>query len=254
MRLFKRAPRPPRRKPYLLPSLQSTTVSVSSDTTDGADVLSAAVGAIVAASSATTDGADTLSANVGPLVALSSATTDGADVLVANVAPQSSGVSMSSATTDGADVLNAQVGPLVAASSSTTDGADVLVANVAPLGIVSLSSATTDGVDTLAASLGTGNSAVGGGGGKPKRRYVQRIGDRLVIFTDPVLAINAGKRAEKPVQVPIEEIKTVAKAGGQAKKVLNLLKSKDYEQMVSVYEQIMQEQDEQDVEMLLLSL
>ena len=108
----------------------------------------------VSFSSATTDGADVLAAAVGPVVGLSSATTDGADVLAAVVAPVSSGVDFSSATTDGADVLASVVGPVIGLASATTDGADTLTAVVTPqAAVVDISSATTDGADVLLARI-----------------------------------------------------------------------------------------------------
>jgi hypothetical protein len=128
----------------------SGSVSFSSATTDGADVLAAQVSVVVAFSSATTDGADVLSANVSPVVEFSSATTDGADTMAANVSPV---VAFSSATTDGADVLAGAVDVTVAFSSATTDGADVLAAVVDNSNSASFSTAVTDGADVLAASV-----------------------------------------------------------------------------------------------------
>lgn len=106
------------------------TISVSSITTDGADISAATLDLIVAMSSATTDNADTNSANVGPIVGITSATTDGSDTSSVAVSPI---VAFNSATTDGADVSAATVDPqsdVISASSETTDGADEIAATL----------------------------------------------------------------------------------------------------------------------------
>lgn len=234
-----------------------SAVGATTAVTDGADVLSAAVAPIVAASSATTDGADVLAAAGSVIVAATSATTDGADVLAAQVANGLGVVSASSATTDGADVLAANLGVIVAAQSATTDGADVLASVVTPLQAISASSALVEGGDLWLGQIDTGLAAGGGSYGKPKRRYVQKIGDRLVIFTDPAMAMNAADAAAPKVvekEVTVKEIKAVAKVASQEKKVTALLKAKDYEKAMKVYEDALAQQDEDEVEMLLMSL
>lgn len=250
----------------------SAAVSASSATTDGADVLAGTAEATVDASEASTDGADVLAAAVGPVVDASSATTDGADVLAASVTLVSSSVdasaalvegadvaaaavsvvnAASSATTDGADVAAGQVSVINAASSATVDGADVLAAAV-DTAIFAASAALVENADTLTANVENGSAGGGGYGETRKRRYVQRIGGQLVVFTDPNMALEA-IQPEPEKTVEIQAIKKVAKVFKQEKKVMTLFKSKDYEQVLTAYESMLQ-QDEEDVEMLLLTL
>lgn len=87
---------------------QSSAIGFSSATTDGDDILAAAIGVSVDVTSATTDGADVLAAAVSPTVEFSSSTTDGADVLAAAV-DVITALAFSSSTTDGEDALAAAI-------------------------------------------------------------------------------------------------------------------------------------------------
>ena len=129
-------------------SIASGGISVTSATTDGADITAGNVGVLVASSSATNDGADVTAASVGAVIASSSATTDGQDVTASSAAVV---VSASSATTDGADVSAGQASPTVSAVSATTDGQDVTAASASP--VIGVSSNTTDGADVTASSV-----------------------------------------------------------------------------------------------------
>jgi hypothetical protein len=111
-------------------------ISVSSATTDGADVSAILLNIIVATSSATTDGADVSAATIGPIAAVTSATTDGDDVSAIAISPV---VGASTETTDGADVSAADVNPqsdIVSASSDTTNGADESAADIQVVSII----------------------------------------------------------------------------------------------------------------------
>jgi hypothetical protein len=99
---------------------------------------------------------------------------------------------------------------------------------------------------------------------KPKKRYVQKIGDRLVVFPSAELALAAVVAADQPAEldspapveeeaVPIQKIEAIAKAYKQEAKVEEARKSEDYEQMLKVYEELMKQREEEDIERLLLT-
>lgn len=229
-------------------------LSFSVAVTEGADVLAADVSPIVDSSVAVTEGADILAAAVGPVIEASVDVTEGADVLAASVGIVSSTADFSSATTDGADVLAAAVSPVISASSATTDGADVLAAVVSP--IVGFSSATTDGADVFAAAVDTGTaSAVGGYDDKPKKkRFVVKVGDRIVEYGSAAAAVKAldadtESQPEPVAEVLIRKIKAQARVFKAEQQVQNLFKQQDFEAMLSLYEQM---QDEDDIETLLM--
>lgn len=132
-------------------------ISVSSATTDAADITAANASPVVSSSSATTNAQDTSAGNVSPVIATSSATTDGQDTTAASVATS---ISVTSATTDSADITAASVdvvGAGVSVSSATTDAADTTAGSVA-IGI-GASSATTNAADTTAGQVSTVVSA-----------------------------------------------------------------------------------------------
>jgi hypothetical protein len=86
---------------------------------------------------------------------------------------------------------------------------------------------------------------------KRKRRYVTKIGNQLVVIPDPSVLDLLDDEPTEPIQVPVKEIKAKAKVYNLDKEIAALLKAKDYEQALRIHEDL---QDEEDVEMLLLSL
>lgn len=153
-------------------STQTTQISVlvgaTSATTDGADISAATIRLDVLISSATTDGADTSSATIGPTAAASSATTDGADIAASILSPI---VGLSSNTTDVDDVSAATISLIVSVSSATTDGADISAATVDPqASVIGVSSATIDGADVSAAEIQVISIIIGGHSGANKAK------------------------------------------------------------------------------------
>ena len=124
----------------------------------------------------------------------------------------------------------------------------------------------------------TSASTAGGGydDDKPtrKRRYIRKVGDKLVITTDASAALasaDEGRPAEEPVQpvqsvqpvqleqppeqeISLAEIRAVAAQYQQQAKVLEMFRQRDWGEMVALYEALKRQQDEDDIEMLLLSL
>lgn len=108
---------------------------------------------------------------------------------------------------------------------------------------------------------------------KRKRRFIRRVGDKLVITTDASAALSSvqdeqetqqttqpepvkpAAPAAPPVQeISLAEIRTVAAQYQQQAKVLQMFRQRDWAEMVALYEALMRQQDEDDIEMLLLSL
>ena len=106
-----------------------------------------------------------------------------------------------------------------------------------------------------------------------KRRFIRRVGDKLVITTDASAALSSvqdeqetqqttqpepvkpAAPAAPPVQeISLAEIRTVAAQYQQQAKVLQMFRQRDWAEMVALYEALMRQQDEDDIEMLLLSL
>lgn len=121
----------------------------------------------------------------------------------------------------------------------------------------------------------TPTTTVGGGyddDDKParKRRFIRKVGGKLVITTDASAALSSvrdeQKTQETPQPEPVEpvapavqeislaEIRTVAAQYQQQAKVLQMFRQRDWAEMVALYEALMRQQDEDDIEMLLLSL
>ena len=217
---------------------QTTATSTTSATTDGADVLASSVSVIAAVSSSTTDGADTLASNSAPLVAASSATTDGADTLSAAVGPQ---VAAASATTDGVDVLAASAGPIVGVSSATVDGADTLLGNVVPVQSVALSAAIVDGADVLVANVFTSAPPSGGAAPSSEPRKTKRF---LVNHAGETLGFDSRRAAERAVY----------QLGAKAVLVAQPVTVVDTAARLAAQRVLDDAQDEDDIEMLLLSL
>ena len=109
---------------------------------------------------------------------------------------------------------------------------------------------------------------------KRKRRYIRRVGDKLVVTTDASAALASADEvlpAEEPVQpvrsvqpvqleqppgqeISLAEIRTVAAQYQQQARVLEMFRQRDWAEMVALYEALKRQQDEDDIEMLLLSL
>ena len=90
-------------------------------------------------------------------------------------------------------------------TSDTTDGADISAASVNVQGVLVFSSATTDGADVVSAYVSTGTSAAGGYGSK---RYIVRVGKKLVEFASEAEAA-AALDAQQPEQVKAVAVKSV---------------------------------------------
>ena len=108
---------------------------------------------------------------------------------------------------------------------------------------------------------------------KRKRRFIRRVGDKLVVTTDASAALSADEvlPADEPVQpaqsvqpvqleqppeqeISLAEIRTVAAQYQQQARVLEMFRQRDWAEMVALYEALVRQQDEDDIEMLLLSL
>lgn len=118
----------------------------------------------------------------------------------------------------------------------------------------------------------------GGAGGydddkpsKPKpRRFIQKRGDKLIVTTDASAALAAAQEAAQPAaqaetapqaqaepvaqEISLAEIRAVAAQYQQQAKVLQMFRQRDWAEMVALYEALKRQQDEDDIEMLLLSL
>lgn len=106
---------------------------------------------------------------------------------------------------------------------------------------------------------------------KRKRRFIQKVGDKLVITTNASAALASADEAALVEAAPEEraleerappstqeislaEIRTVAAQYQQQARVLEMFRQRDWAEMVALYEALKRQQDEDDIEMLLLSL
>jgi hypothetical protein len=209
-------------------------------------------------------------------------TTTGA--LVADAAVVA-GAALHPHTTTGA--LSAQAATVSGAAvhPHTTSGA--LVADAAVVaGSATLSPTpvthTTTGALVAGEATVSGQAAAPSRGGNPyydepkkKRRFIQKIGNKLVVFNSANEAIRAlesdksapaeeqaetvapAKKADKAPIVPelsisIPEIKAVAENHGRAEEVSTLIRQRDYSEVIAIYEAIIRQQDEEDIELILL--
>jgi len=128
-------------------------------------------------------------------------------------------------------------------------------------------------VGRLVALQGFAAAGVGGGSSTSgaRKRYIQRVGNRLVTFSSAAAAIEAleaetaRKATTQPVEVeeladeplpeavPVAQIKRAAKAWGEEKKVLALFRQRDFGEILALYRVMQQWQDEEDLEVLLMA-
>lgn len=109
--------------------------------------------------------------------------------------------------------------------------------------------------------------AIGGGsGGAKKRKFIQKVGDRIVVFESATAAINAikpepvvisaqkkpPKDAVKVEAVELPKLKATAKAFGHEQKLMAMLKAQQYQQMLELHRELQHQQDEEDIELLAL--
>lgn len=117
-----------------------------------------------------------------------------------------------------------------------------------------------------------------GGGGitgdnRKKRRYVAKIGDRLVVFDSADRALNAIQRDEKepdapiPVQskkslpkdaeqvqsIPVAEIKQTARVYDNEARLMQMFQRQRYAEMLALYESLKRQEDEDEIELLMLT-
>lgn len=132
-------------------------------------------------------------------------------------------------------------------------------------------SAYTNANDTSAA-FGTTSSGGAADYGPAKKRFIQKVGNKIVVFNTASAALRALKaeseetpkqeaqesqqeQAAEPVEeVRIPEIKAVAKQYKQEAQLMSLFRQQDYEQILMLYESLMRQRDEDDIEVLLIAL
>jgi len=122
------------------------------------------------------------------------------------------------------------------------------VGSIGSIGAAYIASLTGSSAGGFAGAVSTGS--LGGAGDYPKKKkYVVKVGDKLVQFSDPRMAMELANEPE--LEVPIKALKAKAKVHKVEAVVKEVLKQKDYAQALKLYEDM---QDEEDIEMLLLSL
>jgi hypothetical protein len=102
-----------------------------------------------------------------------------------------------------------------------------------------------------------------------RRRFIQKRGDKLIVTTDASQALaavdegtaepaadQAPQAVAEPVaqEISLSEIRSVAAQYQQQARVLQMFRQRDWAEMVALYEALKRQQDEDDIEMLLLSL
>jgi len=109
-------------------------------------------------------------------------------------------------------------------------------------------------------------AAGGSSGGAKKRKFIQKVGDKIVVFESATAAARAldsapvvisaqrspPKDAVAVESVEIPALKATAKALGHEQKLVQMLKAQQYQQMVELHKQLQEQQDEEDIELLAL--
>jgi hypothetical protein len=228
----------------------ATAGSTGTSATTNANDTSAASGTTtVVGTLAKTNANDTSAATGTTTIIGTLARTNANDTATASGTVGSSGSSGSAATTNANDAS--------AASGTTT---------------IKGTAAVTNANDTASASGSGGTSVAGGSYDEPKkRRFVQKVGNKFLVFdsaTKAAKALDAEIEAkavdavvedgEAPVAppepdevVPIAAVRAQAVMFDQQRKLNDLFTSKDYDAIVALYEQLVQQQDEEDIELLL---
>jgi len=106
---------------------------------------------------------------------------------------------------------------------------------------------------TITATLQVQASAAGGYDDKRKKRFVIKVGNKLVEYGSAaaaVKALDATVEAPEPIaEVPIRAIKAQARVFKAEQKIQNLFSQQDFAAMLDLYQQM---QEEDDAEALLL--
>lgn len=239
-------------------SATSTATAIGSAALSVGKPLAASASAAVTSSAA-------LSAGKPLAATASAAVTTSADLGVGKplAASATAAVTASADLTVGNDLSR----PLAAsASASVTASADLSVGK--PL--AASAAVSVSGIADL--TTGAAPAVAGGYYDKPKkRRFVQMVGDKFVVFNSANEAIRSLEKEQpkkakqkpdaKPEQkpepeqvIPVNDIRATAKVY-QAEVTLNsLFKQKDYSEILALYESLRQQQDDEEVEMLALML
>ena len=128
------------------------------------------------------------------------------------------------------------------------------------------SSVLLDGIDiSIASSSSAATSSAGGGYGPAKRRYVRKIGSRLVTFSSARAAVAAIDVSLAPAAnsdpvapdeavktVKVSEVKRIAASYAAEDKIMELFNRAQYEAIMMMVEDW--QRDEEDVELLLMSV
>lgn len=240
---------------------QAVTVSAGTITYNaGSDITLALSGQAVAASAGTL----TLSSTV-PLSG--SAATASAGTLVPTFPRALSGTAV---TVSAGTVTQSASVPLVGQAVTVSAGT-LTYAAIGDVTVALTGSEVTVSAGTLTASGGGGGADYGSD--KKKRRFVTKVGGKLVVFNDATKALNALERddpaeevAEQPKPAPkpqktkpdqtvsIADIKATAAQYAEQARANALLRQQEYEQALALYERLKQQQDDEEVEMLLMAL
>ena len=94
--------------------------------------------------------------------------------------------------------------------------------------------------------------------GSRKRRFVYEKEGKLVVTTSASVAAQAlyGKAAESPapVETTVAEVKAIAEKYDKAPDVVRALTERDFAKAYAIYSELWQQQDEEDIEALLLTV
>lgn len=162
--------------------------------------------------------------------------------------------------------LGAPLGDVTVSASGTVSGGSVAITG---------DLATT--LDDIAFSAGSASAVAGGYDDKKKKRYLVRVGNQLLSFSREEDAINAlvtdsptkqypAKKAkkqkavtvEKPTQAKPDEsfnlnhLLELARMYNEQQQYETLLRNRQYEAAIALYEALMQ-QEEEDIELLLMA-
>ena len=191
----------------------------------------------------------------------------------ATVSAEGASVAETTATAAAGVASVSGVGSSVAGSDASAVPADGLATVSGAGASVSAASAVpAEGIASVSGVGSDGSTAFGGGGydDKPKKRkFIQKVGDKIVVFESATAAINSivAPKAEpvvisaqkKPPEdavtveaVELPQLKATAKAFGHEQQLMAMLRAQQYLEMLELHRALQAQQDEEDIELLAL--
>jgi hypothetical protein len=262
--------------------------NVSATLVDASDSVASTVMPVTASASVSAllvDAADTLAASVSVYSSVSAALVDPSDTLSATITPVASSASLSASLVDAADSLSASVQVSSGVAVVITDPQDTLSAGISPVtSSADVSASLQDGGDTLSALLDSGMASFSQEVDLTPLRYYVKRGKQILLFNNAYEAdqyIEAQELADKAIEdaqktsrrarkrlrervlsvvdvAPVESLELPLLASMVSRYSIPvdlpaLIQQEAWDRVMQIHALAMEMQDEEDVELLLLS-